>query len=203
MQTQIHTQTRLIKFKYKYCGFTLIELIVVVAILGVIISMFAPTVSNSKDGANSQFLLKVPGNINENWSLINQSCGTSTIITGSVIPAAGKTVSDVIFGGVANVAATYTNCYMQAKVLPLTEVGQPSGSAGVYNVADYAVTLAGGGTSPLQVGYLLVPDSLVLLMAQKYNKSLAALAASDLASPVLQYSTVTAGTRTVTIFKQI
>lgn len=184
-------------------GFTLIELVVVVAIIGVLISIVAPNVLGTKDGANSQLILKTSSNVTTNLSLISQACGTSTAITGNPLPAAGKTVSDVLFGGSANVAAAYTNCYAQSKVLALTEVSQPGAGAGVYNVGGYAVTLAGGGTAPLQIGYLLIPDTLTLLMAQKYNPSLAALAASDAASPVVQYSTVTAGTRTVTIFKQI
>lgn len=184
-------------------GFTLIELVVVVAIIGVLISIVAPNVIGSKDGANSQLMLKSSSSIAENWSLINQSCGTSTAIAGNPIPDAGKTVSDVIFGGVANVAAAYQNCYTQSKVLALTEISQPTAVAGVYSIAGYSATLAGGGTALLQIGYLLVPDSLTLLMAQKYNSTLSALAADDTTSPVVQYSTVTAGTRTVTIFKQI
>lgn len=184
-------------------GFTLIELVVVVVIIGILISIVSPNVIGSKDGANSQLMLKSATNIGENWSLLNQACGTSTAITASPIPAAGKTVSDVLFGGSANVAAAYTNCYSQSKILALAEISQPGASAGVYNVGGYAVTLAGGGTAALQIGYLLVPDSLTLLMAQKYNPTLAALAASDVASAVVQYSTVTTGTRTVTVFKQI
>lgn len=184
-------------------GFSLVELVVVVAIIGVLISVMAPNLIGSKDGANSQLLLKTASNVATNWSLINQTCGTSSAVASSPIPAAGKTVSDVIFGGSANVAAAYATCYAQAKVLPLTEVSQPSGAAGVYNVGGYAVTMAGGGTSPLQIGFLAVPDALALLMAQKYTPTLSALAASDNASLVLQYGTETAGTRTVTVFKQI
>lgn len=184
-------------------GFTLIELVVVVAIVGILITIVAPQVIGSKDGANAQLMLKSASSVAGNWSLINQSCGTSTAIASNPIPLAGKTVSDVIFGGSANVAAAYANCYAQAKVMALTEISQPSGSAGVYNIAGYGVTLAGGGTAPLQIGYLLVPDNLTLLLAQKYNPSLSTLAASDTASTVVQYSTVSSGTRTVTVFKQI
>jgi hypothetical protein len=41
------------------------------------------------------------------------------------------------------------------------------------------------------------------MMAQKYSPGLTALAASDAASPVVQYGTVTAGTRTVTVLRQV
>lgn len=184
-------------------GFTLVELVVVVAIVGLLITIFAPNVLKSQDGAKSQMMLKAASSIGENWALINQTCGTSTAISGSPLPDTGKTVSDVLFGGVSNVAAAYQNCFTQSKVLALAEIGQPTASAGVYAVGGYNVTLAGGGTAALQVQYAPVPDSLVLLMAQKYNPSLSALAASDTSSAVVQYSTATAGTRTVTVFKQI
>jgi len=184
-------------------GFTLIELVVVVAIIGILISIVIPNVISTQDGAKAQLMLKTSSSISANWSLINQSCGTSTAVTSSPIPASGKTVSDVLFGGVANVDAAYKNCYSQSKVLSLAEVAQASATAGVYNVGGFSVTLSGGGTVPLQIGFLLVPDNLTLLMAQKFNPTLAALAASDTGSSVLQYSTETSGTRTVTVFKQI
>ena len=184
-------------------GFTLLELVVVVAVVSVLISIFAPNLVSSKEGANAQMMLKVPRQVADSWSLINQACNTPTAISSSPIPEASKTVSDVLFGGVANVAAAYSTCYSLAKVIPLADVGQPSGTAGVYSVAGYQMTLAGGGTSPLSVAYASVPDSLALVMAQKYNPSLSALAPSDTTSAALQYSTAAAGTRTVTLLKQI
>lgn len=184
-------------------GFTMIELVIVIAVIGILFGVVASTTVGSKDGANSLLMLRAATNVASNWSLINQACGTTTAVASHPIPAATKTVSDVIFGGGSNVAAAYTNCYGQSKVLALTEVSQPGASAGVYNVAGYAVTIAGGGTATLQIQYALVPDALVLLMAQKYNPSLTALAASDATSAVVQYSTATSGTRTVTIIKQI
>ena len=188
---------------YVQRGFTLLELVVVVAVVGVLISIFAPNLVSSKEGANAQLLLRVPSQMAQNWMLINQACGTSSAVSGSPLTNTGKTVSDILFGGSANVAAAYTNCYAQSKVLPLTEVAQPSGSSGIYNVGGYTVTLTGGGTSPLSIAYATVPDSLALLMAQKYNPTLATLAASDNTSAVLQYSTATAGTRTVSVLKAI
>lgn len=184
-------------------GFTLIELVVVVGVLAVLISVVAPNIVGSKDGATAQLLLKTASNVSDNWSLINQTCGTTTAIASSPVPDATATKApvDVIFGGRANVASAYQNCYDQSKVLALTEVAQPSGSA--YNVAGFGTTLSGGGTATLKVVYTSVPDSMALLMAQKYNPTLSALAASDTASAVLQYSTATAGTRTVTVIKQI
>jgi len=183
-------------------GFTLLELVIVVAIIGVLIALVAPNVTGSKDGANAQLLTKTAQDIANNWMLIAQSCGTTTDAAASPVMATGKTVADVIFGGVANVAAAYTTCYNQSKVLPMVDVGQPV-SGGGWKVAGYTTTITGGGTQSLQIKYSGVPDALVLLMAQKYNPSLSALAASDTTSPVVQYSTATNGVRDVTVLRMV
>lgn len=184
-------------------GFTLIELVVVVAILGVLIAIVAPNVIGTKDGANAQLLIKTAQNVSTNWSLIAQSCGISTAITSNPLPAATKVPADVIFTGESAVAAAYQNCYTQSKVLALTEVAQPGASAGTYNVAGYAVSFAGGGTVPLEITYAAVPEKLILLMAQKYNpRQTALVAGGETISGVLRYSAVS-GTANVTIIKQI
>jgi hypothetical protein len=134
--------------------------------------------------------------------LIAQSCGTTTDATQSPVMASGKKPEDVLFGGADNVADAYKACYNQSKVLAMTDVGHPAPSGG-WQVANYGVTITGGGTQALKVNYASVPDPLVLLMAQKYNPSLSELAASDTTSPVVQYSTDKAGTRDVTVLRQV
>lgn len=193
--------------KQKKCqlqrGFTLIEMAVVLVILGILISIAAPGVLGSKDGATALQIPDAASKIATNLSLISQNCGLPTSVTGNALPDTGKSLSDVLFGGGANVAATYTNCFTQSKVLPLAEIGLPTATAGVYSVGGYNVSLAGGGTSPLSITFAAVPDAIVLRIAQQYNPTLAALAASDTTSPVVQYGTATAGARDVTILKNI
>ena len=187
----------------KQNGFTLLELVVVVGVLGVLIAVLAPNVSGSKDGANSTLLLKTAQDAGNNWMLINQACGTSTDVSTSPVILATKTAPDVVFGGVANVAAGYTACYNQARVRAMTDVAQPK-SGGGWTVAGYTTTFAGGGTAAMQIQYAAVPDALALMMAQKYAPSLSALdAAGDSASTVIQYGTPTSGARTVTVLRNL
>ena len=185
-------------------GFTLIELVVVVAILGVLIAIVAPNVIGTKDGANAQLLIKTAQNISTNWSLLNQSCGTSSAISGHPLNDGTNTLEDVIFTGPTKVNSTYENCYKQSKILALTEVAQP-GAAGKYNVAGYAVSFAGGGNAAMEITYAKVPENVILLIAQKYDPN---FKASDLVSAggtiggAIKYGAIS-GTGDLTFLKQI
>lgn len=185
-------------------GFTLIELVVVVAIVGILIAMLAPSILGTKNNANAALLSKTAQNVSNNWMLISQSCGTTTDATAGASPvvASGKTLGDVIFGGSANVETNYQACYKQAHVLAMSDAGQPK-SGGGWTVAGYEVEFAGGGTAPFKTIYKKVPDDLVLMMASKYTPSLSALDASDTTSTVIQYGSATAGVRDVTVLRVV
>lgn len=181
-------------------GFTLIELVVVVAIIGVLIALLAPSVTGSKNGARATLLTKTVQSVSSNWMLISQSCGTTTDVGSSPVITSGKKFEDVIFGGEVNVAAAYKSCYKQANVLPLADLGQPKG-AGTWAVESYVVEFTGGGTIPFKGTYKGVPDELVLIMATKYTPSLTELASSDTASAVIQYGAATNGVRDVSVLR--
>lgn len=183
-------------------GFTLIELAVVVAILGVLIVMLAPSVLGSKSSATANLLTKSAQSIADNWILVAQSCGTTTDAAASPVILSGKSMGDVIFGGSANVDTNYTSCYSQARVLAMSDVGQPK--SGGWTVSNFTVTFSGGGTAPLQTTYANVPDDIVLIMAQKYTPSLAALVATgDSTSSVIRYGAPTNGARDVTVLRTV
>lgn len=183
-------------------GFTLIEMMIVVAILGILATILAPASSGSRDGATAQLLLKTSQSVSSTAMQIAQQCGTSSAVSASPVPAAGKTMADVIFGGSSNVVAGYASCYSQSGAIALTEVGQPK-SGGGWTVSGYTTTLSGGGTVPLGTTFDGVPDAIVLRMAQKYNPALTELAASDASSTVVQYGVASGGVRAVTVLRQI
>jgi len=184
----------------KQKGFTLIELAIVVVIIGILIALLLPRLGGTKDAARATSLLKTATDVTNQIESISQQCGVTTSVAASAIPAAGKTMMDVIFGGVNNVAAAYVTCYTQAHVITMSDVGTAVGAN--WAVAGYTATFGGGGTFPISVAYANVPDNITLIMAQHYNANLAALAASDVVSTNVQYSVVAAGTRTVTVFVQ-
>ena len=191
------------KIKYNLQrGFTLIEMIIVVVVIGILISVFLPLIKDAVSPSKSVALLRAAEQIHQTFQLISRQCGTSTTVTSTPLAPNPKTISDVIFGGSANVAAAYTSCYAQSQAKALTEIGQPSSTAGVYNVQGYAVSLAGGGPNPVAVSFASVENEIVFSMARKYTPSLTALATSDALSPVIQYGSETSGARTVTVIKQ-
>ncbi len=177
-------------------GFTLIELVVVVAVIGVLIAIVAPNITGSRDGANAQLMVRSANSIAQNWQMINQQCGTNSAVTGNPI----GDIENIIFGG-TGINATYQPCYTQSRVLPLTEVSL--GSASNYTIANYPVTLAGGGTAPLTVTYANVPDTLVLSIVQRYDNTVDTLNAAGATTGAYSYSTPSGGARSITIIKRI
>lgn len=183
-------------------GFTILELVVVVGIIGVLAAIFFPSVLGSKDGASTELLVKTTQTSTSNWMLLAQSCGTSTDATASPVLDSGKSMADVIFGGEGNVAAAYKACYRQSNIIALSDVGQSKN--GGWAVGGFQLTFGGGGAAgPIRATYAQVTDELALRMATKYNPGLTTLASDDTTSPTLQYGTSTAGARNVTVLRQV
>jgi len=178
-------------------GFTLIELVVVVAVIGVLIAIVAPNITGSRDGANAQLMVRSANSIAQNWQMIHQQCGTNSAVVGNPV----GNIQDIIFAG-TGINAAYQACYNQARVLPLTEISVSTGAG--FRIANYPVTLSGGGSQPLSVAYADVPETLVLSIVQRYDSSVETLPAGATTTGAYAISGPQAGnTRTVTIIKRI
>ena len=182
--------------KRNAAGFTLLELLIVVIIIGIILVIVAMNTVGNTAGARAKMLQRMASASIQNANLIAQSCGTSTAVTASPIPASGKNMADVILGGPSNVSSSYLDCYQRAGVRALRDGVSRNGNA--WAVADYPYSLSGGGTAKLQVSYSTVPDEVTLALAQTFTTNLTALAASDTTGDVVRYSGAVGGTRTVT-----
>lgn len=176
-------------------GFTLVELITVVAIIVVLMILLLPKLLGNTNEARAALLTRTATSMVQNVKLITDRCGAGSQVAGNVIPAAGRSMADVLFEGENAVAASKKACYKQASVLPMRDSAARSGAN--WEVSGFPVTVTGGGTDKLTVAYAGVPDSVVLAAAQPYTSNLTELAASDTTSDVLRYSTSSGGTRTL------
>jgi len=190
-------------------GFSLLELMVAIVIIGILGAVLAPSLGGSRQGAAAQNLLRTSQKMAENWSMISQSCGTTTDVTSSPVTgsSAANTLALLLGGngagtGQYSVPAGYTTCYTASGVLPLTDSGQYDSTATAWKVTGFVPTLT-WATGYFKTAYAAVPDALVLLVRQQYDPSLGALAASDATHPVVQYSVAASGTRTMTIIRPI
>lgn len=180
-------------------GFTLIELVVVIAVIGILVALAAPKLGDFGKSARATKMNSAAFSIAQNWTLVTSKCGVTSAAASNPLLVASKTAEDVIFEGAAAVAASHQACYAASKVVPLTALAEPGAAAGTYNVAGYGATLAGGGTTPLEVRYAGVPDEVTLPLVQNYQPQLTALAASDLTANNVRYSALASGARTVTM----
>lgn len=183
-------------------GFTLIELIAVVAILGVLIAYYAPKFFGGVEDSKSKVMLGTASDIRNYLDRIALKCSISGAVANNPLPASGFTIYDVIFVGKDAVDPKFQTCYAQAKSKALTGVAQPGATTGTYNVQGFAVTISGGGNSPLQTDYALVPDEVGLELAQSVNPNLKELATQDQTSPKVRYSTLANGGRTISVLSQ-
>ena len=188
-------------------GFTLIELVVVVGIIGVLIALVAPNVMGSKDGATSALISRSSQSIASNINVLAQACGVSTDTTATAIVATPTTnLIKLIMGGTNGttgvaLATGYTNCYKQSSVAPLSDMGQFS-TAGGWKIGNYAVSLAGGGSAPIQVIYTGVTDSVAGMIYSKIDPDTTFAATAMVISNVIDVSASVAGLRTVKIYRQ-
>lgn len=178
-------------------GFTLMELLIVIVLIGVLLAILAPNFMGTTTGARANLLNRTGTAAAQSINALAQACGTSTAIAGNPIPAAGKTLADVVYGGVNNVAAAYRSCYEKSNIRPMREAVTANGTG--WQVQSYPITLSGGGTAKISVAFATVPDEVTLDLAKRFDTSITALAASDTTSDVVRYGAAANGTRTVTL----
>lgn len=163
-------------------GFTLIELIVVIAIIGAILSIVAPSTSGSKEAATANQMYRVALAMVDNWKLINQSCGTNPNINFAGNAFIGNP-ENVLFRGELSNEAVHRDCYRRAGVAPID--GATRFGDGDWRVAGIPVNIfrndedgtARAGKYAVQFGTgfdpggIPVQESLVISLIRRFSNA--------------------------------
>jgi len=180
----------------KVRGFTLVEILVVVALIGIVAMILLPKLMGNTNPAKATLLGRTATSMVQAINLIAMECGVSTTVNGSVIPAGGKNLADVLFEGESAVAPAKQACYRKAGVLPMRDSVARAGTG--WEVGGFPVTVTGGGNSKINISFANVPNEVVLPAAQPYTANMVQLTASDTTSDVVNYSVESGGNRTLT-----
>lgn len=189
-------------------GFTLIELVVVVAIVGGLILILAPSVTGNQTGPKAALISRVVEASAANWQLLANQAGVTTAISSNAVAATPSAtgVAEVIFQGASKVSSTYTSAYTSSGIKPLDTMVTYNGTNFVLSgTTNIQVTLAGGGTSPMQIAFSNVPSEIALHLIQKIAPATTALATTSTTVGNITYVCPTVGAlcTSVTFAKQI
>lgn len=183
-------------------GFTMIELVVVIGIIGVLVLILTPTIAGNKTSSTATLIPRMADAAMNNWQAFANEAGVTTAVASN--PAfSGVTngsAERIIFaGGEDNVATSYKTAYTRSGIKPLSSMVSEGSTAGQWvmsGTTDMRVTVTGGGTTPLTLEIANVPEEVILLMAQKIRPDTASLTKSgaDIKVGNLTYNVASSGT---------
>ncbi|CAB3730293.1 hypothetical protein LMG1866_04576 [Achromobacter ruhlandii] len=195
-------------YRRKQAGFTLLEILVVVGILGILAWIFAPKLLGSTDNVKSLAYQDIAQGLANNFRIINQSCGTANMVATSAVPTtpgANGALQLLVDG--SNVNPLYAACYANTNALPMHESIQ--GSPGNYRLGGSTVSLSDAfinNRNVIAVQFAPVTDAVVLANYQRLSSTPGAMnatalpAGADTTDPKIQFSAGGSGNRTMTIF---
>lgn len=160
-------------------GFTLLEMAGVVAILGVLALIVAPSIVGSTTAAKATQLQRIADSSSDNWFYLSLQAGSGTAIQGTQRLYAGvpNTLgpNGVIFLGRDWVSTAYQGVYDRSGVRPLDRTVARVGATSAFTVVSIPgsrVTITDGGKVPLLITFTNIPSEIVQELIRKVRPEL-------------------------------
>lgn len=192
-------------------GFTLIEVLIVVVILGLISSIAVPAFNNSMERAAAVKLIEsFADNIADATRSLLVTTGAPQHVTNSALTDGSSTLLDVLIvgptdpDGVAILKPKFLTDYEDSSVQPLsrqvtiTATPQGGASAGTYELNNYAVTYSSPTTGKGQLLFTGVPEEVIKRIKESREADPFNGSTTDTTGPV-QHSAVALGVADLTI----
>lgn len=152
-------------------GFTLIEIAIASALVGILLLIIVPHAYDSQSAARATQIERIASSVVTSWGQLARETGLPTTVANNVVAATPSAtgVAEVLFVGQNKVAAAYQPSYSAIGIRPLTQlVDNQSGSQ--FRTAgslDVYITLSGGGTAPLAVQFQNVSSPVLRTLLQR------------------------------------
>ena len=128
----------------KQAGFTLIEIMMVIAAIGVLMYLLLPGLSGGGSRADAMLMERVANSAKTQYEMINMTCGTSmrmasNKLTTDAVNPTSRELANLLFYG--NVHDTYQRCYERSGVTPSSRDVTIRGDDTIYLVdTDFPIT---------------------------------------------------------------
>lgn len=189
-------------------GFTLIEMLVVLTVIGILMLLIAPSLKSSSSGAMSKQIYDFTSRAASNWRLLAINCGTTGDVTTSPVvttPSAANSLGLIVTGSSLLKTATYQSCWDATAIQPLHTKATGNVTDG-FKVAGFPVTWSGGsGSTPISFVVVGVPVEIALPLYRQYSSAAGAQTSSampttaDTTDPLIQFTAPATGVTTLTL----